>query len=356
MRLLYKQNDFPIFQNKMYETEVEARHCPKGNISLVENLNTGLIYNLDFQPELMVYDASYQNEQGVSQIFNEHLQEVSHLIKKGMGFGPFIEIGCGKGYFLEMLSTDGVDVMGFDPSYEGDNPKIQARYFASGLTNNISGFILRHVLEHIQDPIAFLHEIKKANHGKGKIYIEVPCFDWICEHRAWFDIFYEHVNYFRLSDFKRIFGENISSGSLFGGQYIYVIADLSNLRVPVISSNELVLFPKDFTDSISKIDRKDSAKVAIWGGASKGVIFSLMNERAGFPIDIVIDMNPAKQGKYLPGAGLRVYSPEYAISMLPKKSTIYVMNSNYLEEIKLMTDNMFNYRGVDCERFSERSV
>lgn len=282
---------------------------PEGEYFLVENLNTELIYNLDFQPELMLYDASYQNEQGVSQIFNEHLQEVSHLIKKWMGFGPFIEIGCGKGYFLEMLSTDGVDVMGFDPSYEGDNPKIQARYFASGLTDNISGFILRHVLEHIQDPIAFLHEIKKSNHGKGKIYIEVPCFDWICEHRAWFDIFYE-----------------------------------------------LVLFPKDFTDSISKIDRKDSAKVAIWVGASKGVIFSLMNERAGFPIDIVIDMNPEKQGKYLPGAGLRIYSPEYAISMLPKKSTIYAMNSNYLEEIKLMTDDMFNYRGVDCERFSERSV
>ena len=91
--------------------------------------------------------------------------------------------------------------------------------------------LLRHVLEHIQDPVSFLAEIANANQG-GQIYIEVPCFDWILEHKAWFDLFYEHVNYFRLDDLRRMFGTVHEAGHLFGGQYLYVVADLASLRDP----------------------------------------------------------------------------------------------------------------------------
>jgi effector-binding domain-containing protein len=66
-------------------------------------------------------------------------------------------------------------------------------------------------------------------------------------------------------------------------------------------------------------------------------------------IDIVIDINPAKQGKYLPASGLQVKSPEVALKMLPHGSTIFVMNSNYLPEIKQMSNNLFNYVSVDHE-------
>ena len=77
------------------------------------------------------------------------------------------------------------------------------------------------------------------------------------------------------------------------------------------------------------------------------MIFSLLRERAGQPVDIVIDINPAKQGKYLPATGLLVQSPEIALTGLPKGATIYVMNSNYLEEIQDMTGRIFNYIGID---------
>src|SRR3546814_9608010 len=62
-----------------------------------------------------------------------------------------------------------------------------------------------------------------------QIYIEVPCFDWIVEHSAWFDVFYEHVNYFRLADLRAMFGTVHEAGHLFGGQYLYIVADLSTL-------------------------------------------------------------------------------------------------------------------------------
>jgi hypothetical protein len=62
---------------------------------------------------------------------------------------------------------------------------------------------------------------------------------------------------------------------------------------------------------------------------------------------MVIDINPAKQGKFLPLTGLQVQSPEGALSNIVPGSTIYVMNSNYLDEIKSISKNNYNYLTID---------
>lgn len=347
LNLLYQQDNYPIFQNRMYDSKAEAITCPKGDIRLVEDFATGLVYNTAFSPALMVYDGSYQNEQAVSPLFQKHLDAVATAIGRSMGKEGIVEVGCGKGFFLEMLLAKGFDVTGFDPTYEGANPRIKRQYFVPGAIEKAKGLVLRHVLEHIENPVGFLEQLKNANDGSGKIYIEVPCFDWICEHNAWFDIFYEHVNYFRLADFKRIFGEVIDSGRVFGGQYLYVIAEVASLKTPTIDMNNRVNFPSNFTKSITEQIRIGQNKTAIWGGGSKGTIFALLKERAGYPVSTVIDINPAKQGKYLPGTGLRVQSPAEGIADLESDATIYVMNSNYLEEIMQMSNNAFKYVGID---------
>ena len=344
---LYEQADFPVFQNRMYETASEARDCPKGDIRIVEDLKTGLIYNDAFRPELMIYDDHYQNEQAVSPLFQQHLESVSDLVGTHLGRDRLVEVGCGKGYFLELLLGSGFDITGFDPTYEGSNERVQREYFRPGVIDQAGGLILRHVLEHVRNPVSFLAELRQANGGSGRVYIEVPCFDWICAGRAWYDIFYEHVNYFRLSDFDRMFGEVVDSGRLFGGQYLYVVAELSTLREPEIDSHDRVTFPDDFMRDLTERNGTEANAAAIWGGASKGVIFSLLRERAGHPVSTVIDINPAKQGWYLAGTGLRVKSPEEGMAELPPGTTIYVMNPNYMEEIRQMSNDAFNLIGMN---------
>lgn len=349
-RELYRAEQLPIFQNRMYDTADEARACPRGDVRLVQNHATGLIYNADFRPELMRYDANYQNEQALSPQFRRHLDAVAEIVGQHMGESGLVEVGCGKGYFLEVLAERGVDIAGFDPTYEGSNPRVQRHYFAPGVGITAQGLILRHVLEHVQAPLQFLEQLRAANGGAGLIYIEVPCFDWIRAHRAWFDVFYEHVNYFRLADFERMFGRIVNSGRLFGGQYLYVVADLSSLRAPRAGDDDQADFPGDFLCSLDA-DATDTLQgpAAVWGGASKGVIFTLLRSRLGRPIELVIDINPAKQGKYLPATGLRVLSPLEGLATLPAGATLYVMNSNYLEEIKTMSNNAYRYVSVDHE-------
>ena len=351
-RLLYSQDDFPVFQNRMYKSVEEGRSCPRGAIRIVEDPNSGLIYNAAFDPSKIKYDAHYQNEQAQSSIFRAHLQEVAEIVLSHMGKNNLIEVGCGKGTFLEMLQNSGAKITGFDPAYEGNNPAVERRHFNASIGLAGKGLILRHVLEHIPNPVSFISQLSAANNEEGLIYIEVPCFDWICEKRAWFDIFYEHVNYFRLTDFDRIFGNIVKSGKHFGGQYLYILADLASVREPKIDPNDRVSFPDDFTASMSALNassQPNDAPRVIWGGASKGVIFSLLSERAGKPVDRAIDINPAKQGRYLAATGLLVQSPQDALSDLSPGAEIYVMNPNYMSEIKELTQNAFTYIEVGNE-------
>jgi hypothetical protein len=346
---LYEQSAFPIFQNRMYDSAHEARACPRGDIRLVQDGVSGLVYNAAFRSELMNYDAAYQNEQAHSPLFRSHLEQVATIVERNLGTDGLVEVGCGKAYFLELLQSRGCSITGFDPTYEGQNPAVQRRYFGDGVAVWASGLVLRHVLEHVQDPVGFLDGLREAN-GGGLIYIEVPCFDWILRARAWFDIFYEHVNYFRLDDFPRMFGRVVECGHLFGGQYLYVVADLATLRPPVSKTADRVDFPEDFLAmaTVAPSDQLGGSS-AVWGAASKGVIFSLLRERCGNPVDVLIDINPAKCGKFVPATGLRVMSPEEGMAALAPGSDIFVMNSNYLEEIRKSTSNRFNLIGVERE-------
>jgi hypothetical protein len=347
-QILYQQQAFPVLQNRVYGMQDEAVNCVTGDLEIIQDPETGLIFNVAFLPELMHYDANYNNEQGNSPSFCQHLKEVATKIEFLLGKSNLVEVGCGKGLFLEMLLARGVDIVGFDPTYEGDNPRVVKQLFEPGLIQSANGLILRHVLEHIQNPVDFLFQLKEANRGQGLVYIEVPCFDWICQKRAWFDIFYEHVNYFRLSDFHRMFSRVIASGSIFGNQYLYVVADLASLHKPTADSFDAIDFPIDFLDNLNKTElNKTGQPICIWGAASKGVIFSLLRQRMGAPIDTVIDINPKKQGKFLPGTGLRVHSPEMALNYINPGATVYVMNSNYFDEIRVMSNNQFNYIKVD---------
>ena len=345
-RILYRQDGLPIFQNRMYDSAEEGRSCPKGRMELAEDLDTGLVHNAAFDASLLDYDGAYQNEQGHSALFKAHMAAVADLVEAHMGRKDLVEVGCGKGTFLEMLLARGTGVVGYDPTYEGANPLVRREYFTEELGITGEGLILRHVLEHIEDPVSFLHRLAAANGHRGLIYIEVPCLDWICRNRAWFDIFYEHVNYFRLSDFHRIFGRVVHADRAFGGQYLRVIADLSSLRRPQRDPADAVDFPADLTDRLASEASRDQGRVVVWGGASKGVIFALLRERAGHPVDRVIDINPAKQGRHLAATGLRVLSPAEGLADLPEGTRIYVMNPNYLEEVRAMAGPRFTCIGM----------
>ena len=346
-RSLIRFEGYPALQNKMFDTRQAALDSPTGDIHLVECLKTGLVYNAAFDPDHVVYDQDYENDQGFSLRFEAHLNDVADLILQQMRGPSFIEIGCGMGRFVEVLRDRGGRVRGYDPAYVGDDPDIVSAAFTGQEPLAGGHIVLRHVLEHVQDPVGFLRQIAVNADPETLIYIEVPCFDWICEARAWFDIFYEHVNYFRLSDFHSMFGRVLFSDRGFDGQYLRVICDLSTLRDPIYQARHAVRFPADFMQGVEEeVHGWRGGERVIWGGASKGVIYALMCQRAGCPVHRVIDINPAKQGRFLASTGLEVQSPVTGLAGLPAGTEITVMNANYLDEIQDVVGEQYKLRGM----------
>ncbi|MFW3898026.1 class I SAM-dependent methyltransferase [Pseudomonas bharatica] len=352
---LYRADALPVLQNRTFADAASARASASADMRLVQDARTGLVFNDAFDADKLSYDSDYQNEQAHSGQFQRHLNDVEAIVARHFKGHSLIEVGCGKGYFLELLRERGYAVTGIDPAYEGDSADVIKAPFTAELDLRADAIVLRHVLEHIADPVGFLHEIARANGNAGLIYIEVPCLDWIIEHKAWFDLFYEHVNYFRLSDLQRLFGRVLEAGRLFGEQYLYVVADLASLRRLDDGAAEPLRLPADFNASLARavqIVQRDAGKgSAIWGASSKGVIYSLFLQRAGVAVDQVVDINPAKQGRYLPLSGVRVSSPQEAMAALPDGANLFVMNSNYLEEIRRMTADRFVYHAVDSAAF-----
>jgi len=349
---IYNMNGLPVQQNRFFATAKDAIGCPVGNRVLVQDPLTGIVHNAAFRPELMTYDEHYQNEQGYSNVFEQHLYQVVEIVRRHFIGKSILEIGCGKGRFLKLMRDQGFEVVGIDPAYEGDDPHVVKEPFSPSLGVTGEAIILRHVLEHIPNPMHFLASIAEANGGHGLIYIEVPCLDWIRDHRAWFDLFYEHVNYFRLSDFFRLFDRIFDSGSFFGGQYLYVVADLASLCMNPEGAVHGFHLPADFLDgidsAIAAMKTQRGRKHIIWGGGSKGVIFALQLLRhGGVTPDFVIDINPFKQGKYLPVTGLPVLSPENGVSGMARHDAIFVMNSNYFDEIIATAGDKYTYYKVD---------
>ncbi len=350
--VIYSIDGLPIQQNRAFATEREALASPVGSLVLVQDPLTGIVHNEAFRPELMSYDENYQNEQGYSGVFERHLHQIIEIAERHFRGKSILEIGCGKGRFLKLMRDRGFSITGIDPAYEGDDPDIVKGRFSPSIGMTGEAIILRHVLEHIPDPMSFLASITDANGGKGFIYIEVPCLDWIREHSAWFDLFYEHVNYFRLLDFFRMFNKVIDSGRFFGGQYLYIVADLASLNMYPERDVHGFHLPADFFDGIDRavteIRNQRNRKNIIWGGASKGVIFALQLLRRGkVTPDFAIDINPFKQGKYMPVTGLPVLSPENGISLMDRSDAIFVMNSIYFDEIMAMAGDKFRYYKVD---------
>ena len=334
---IYETGKLPIFQNKVYATRKEAEGAERGEVVLIRCCNCGFVCNGSFDPERIAYDGDYQNEQAHSPFFDRYLDSLVDLIvEKGFAGQRLIEIGCGKGTFLNKLWEAGFDAVGFDKTYEGTEPRVIQDYFSEQYRDQKADlYILRHTLEHIRNPLDFLQEIAELADFEGSVYIEVPSFEWILQHSAFWDIFYEHCNYFTLASLRNFFSEACGD-YLFEKQYLYVLAPFSALKSNPGRLQETYI-DNDFAlqDELQRLIGfvKQRQDLVVWGAGAKGATFVNTTDGGRKHINCVVDVNPKKAGNFIAGSGHQIVSPDF----LPDRPLeILVMNENYLEEIKAL--------------------
>ena len=277
-----------------------------------------------------------------------------------------IEIGCGKGDFINLLSELGDNNgIGIDPAWvpgrSKENPKVRfIKEFYSEKHGDLKAdcIVCRHTLEHIHDTYGFMETIRKSitDNEKVVIFFEIPSIVRILKIQAFWDIFYEHSTYLSPGSLGRLFRatgfEVLDMYLLYDDQYLFIEAKpvdgISDKIHPLEESvEELKELTKFFVEQIriqldswrEKLEgfKADNKKVVIWGGGSKSVGFLTQFHDVGV-IKHVVDINPHMSGNYIPGVGIQYVVPEFLADYQP--DVVIVMNSVYMDEIGKMLHGM----------------
>jgi len=360
----FEIKNMPIFIGVLYPDQESALNCPRGDIQLSFCMNCGFIWNSLFDADRLEYSTTYDNSLHFSPFYDNYASQTAKSLVERYSIhdAHIIEIGCGKGDFLIHLCKHGSNHgTGFDPSFEerGIDGKISDRVTFirdaySSRYAHIRGDLIcsRYVLEHIQDPLNFLRMLRdNVARENTVIYFEVPNADFIFSNLSIWDIIYEHCSYFTSAALTYLFRacsfKVLEVEAVYGSQYIRIEAvpgdnfetdvkqgHFNGLRV---RDENILNFPVEFENKIAEykyvlrnIGRKNK-KTVPWGAGAKGVSFLNMLD-IGNEIKYVVDVNPHKHGKYIPGTGQKIVSPHFIKAIQP--DTVIIMNPIYEEEIR----------------------
>ncbi len=357
----------PVNCSELHSTSADARAAATAPLRLVLCPTCGYVCNQAFDPDILTYDATYENALDFSPSFREYLNGLAaDLIGRHDLHGrTVVEVGCGQGSFLEALCAGGDNRgYGFDPSFRADlDLSASIEIFTSlfdPATATVRGdlYCARHVLEHIPEPLEFLEKLRPAVvDGDATLYIEVPAGEAVFGGEATFDLGYPHVSYFSAPALAGLLGR---AGFVvdrvdrrFGGQYLSVEARATATDAVPVPAGEIAAFADQARHAAATLDRVlDGARAriddattrgretALWGAGAKAVTFMALVDRR---VDAVVDMNPRKLGSYMPGSGVAIDTPATLASRRPE--VVFILNPMYRDEIA----EMLAADGVDAE-------
>lgn len=370
LEVFFEMLDVPIYCNLLWSQQQAAKNCPKGDIRLAFNPSNGLISNIAFDPTKLDYDRDYENSLHYSLRFQQYAQSLTNdLVKRyQLDNKDIIEIGCGKGDFLislcELGNSRGI---GFDPTYiprsehehMSDRVTIIQDFYSEKYRDYQADLICcRHTLEHVTNPEDLLKPLRQAigDRLNTAVFFEVPNSLHTFRSLAIWDIIYEHCLYFVPTSLIEAF---ISHGfkvekvtEVFEGQFICLEATPVESDRVIYSQEvesletlkqDLVVFKDKFQATVDSWVNKlthfeaEEKKVVVWGAGSKGVTFlNIFKDRGS--IDYIVDLNPRKQGMYLPGSGQKIVPPEFLQNYQP--DVVIIMNPIYIDEIRQSIANL----------------
>lgn len=355
----------PVHQNLVIDSLQAARSIAQGVLELAVCTHCGFVCNRAFDLSLLAYGQNYDNTQSCSPYFDAYLDDlVRHLVEeRGLRNCTIVEVGCGKGQFLrKLVSYPGANNrgFGFDPSYVGPDAELDGRltfrrcYYDDTCTDvRADAVVCRHVIEHVPQPLALLHSVRQAltHTPQARVFFETPCVEWILRHRVVWDFFYEHCSLFSASSLRTAFeqaGFAVQQvDHLFNGQYLWLeaqptVGPLKTSTHPLTDTIALALAYSNEEDKLRQLwhERlqalRQHGKIALWGAGAKGATLANLVDPEATLIDCVVDINPRKQGHYLPGTGHPIIAP----TDLPQRQIkqAILMNPNYRQEnLQLLT-------------------
>lgn len=361
------RQDVAVHQNLLLDSAAQARGIGRGRLQMRCCAACGFVFNASFDDALMRYGAQYDNAQHFSPSFLDYIEDlVRHLVEeRGVTGKRVVEVGCGQGGFLRRLVEPPAwnnTGWGFDPAYVGPPQVLDGRLrFEQRLYDETAAevaadvVVCRHVIEHVPSPVDLLRSVRRAlaNSPDASVYFETPCVAWILDNEVLWDLFYEHCSLFTTDSlslaFRRAGFDVREARHVFGGQYLWLEATPSQAPDSAApdGGTDMLRSAQAFGELEVRqrqrwIDRLGSLAasggVALWGAGAKGVTFANLVDPDATRIACVVDVNPGKQGHFLPGTGHPIVAPEHLLSS--GITAAVALNPNYVSEIRQTVDTL----------------
>lgn len=312
-----------------------------------------LVQTEDYSRSDELFTKDYAYFSSTSTGWLKHASEYCEMITRRLGLNTqsfVIEVASNDGYLLKNFVASGVPCLGIEPTdstaevAEASGVPVMREFFGEQMAHRLvaegqqADLILgNNVYAHVPDINDFTAGLKAALKPGGTITLEFPHFLKLIQKNQFDTVYHEHYSYLSLQTVKRIFGcaglkvcdvEELPThgGSLRvygchsddsrenGANVAKVLADevsggLQELGTYLSFQPKADKVKDDLLAFLIEKKRKGKS-VAAYGAAAKGN--TLLNY-AGVKSDLlsfVCDAAASKQGKYLPGSHIPIFSPE----------------------------------------------
>lgn len=283
-----------------------------------------------------------------------------------------IEVAANDGYLLQYVKADGIPCLGVEPTASTamaareKGIEIVEAFFGVELAKNLvsqgkqadltaANNVLAHV-PNINDFVSGFAHVLKPN---GVATFEFPHLMQLIKHSQFDTVYHEHFSYLSLTSVSQIFNQNglqvfdVQEISTHGGS-LRVFAQRKDQGQHQVSKSVSNLLARELEVGVKSEDyyvdlqmqanrikhdlvaflieaKRKGKKVIGYGAAAKGN--TLLNYAGVRPdlLSAVVDLNPAKQNKYLPGS--RIPIMDESIIRQQKPDYVLILPWNLCNEV-----------------------
>ena len=327
-----------------------------------------LVQTEDFAHHEELFSSDYAYFSSYSQSWLQHAEAYVTQMVSRFRLGPqslVVEVAANDGYLLQFVKQRDIPSLGIEPTAStaqaarSKGLEIREAFFGVELAQELLAqgkaadlIAANNVLAHVPDINDFLSGMTRLLKPQGVATFEFPHLMQLVTSCQFDTIYHEHFSYLSLTAVHKCFERNglavfdVEELATHGGS-LRVYAQRANSGAHPVTSSVAHLLEREsaagmvtsgyyegFQPRANRIKddfvsflmeaKRNGKRVAAYGAAAKGN--TLMNYAGIRPdlIDFVVDRNPAKQGKFMPGSRipivgedrLREARPDYVV-LLP---------------------------------------
>jgi len=276
-----------------------------------------------------------------------------------------LDIGCNDGTQLDYFKQLGVATYGIDPaenlhSRSSANHSVVCDFFGPTAVAELKKtdydvIVAQNVCAHNPDPFGFITSCAELMNDNTVLFVQTSQADMVL-HNEFDTIYHEHVNFFNANSMKQLAQRaglnlvDVVKTPIHGNSYIFVLtrSPANQRRVEnIIALEEAygLLNPETYRRWAATVNqnvdelivtinqyRRQGYTLVGYGAAAKGN--TLLNF-ADIQLDVIIDDNPLKQGKFTPGTSVPIVSIDYLARQGEDAKLLFVpLAWNFFREIK----------------------